>query len=110
MAPPTSSPAAVERFESLADRLADDGVTEKSIFGKRGLTAGKTSLGCLFGDGLAVRLGAGTAEHSDAAGIDGAEPFDPSGRDRPFKDWVVLPLAAADRWEEFALAALRRAG
>lgn len=59
---------------------------------------------------FAVRLGADTAEHVDATGVDGAGPFDPSGRDRPFKDWVVLPLAVADRWEEFAPAALRRAG
>jgi len=49
------------------------------------------------------------ADQRDAAlALDGAELFDPSGRGRPFKEWVQVPAAHEDRWPEFAEAALRR--
>jgi hypothetical protein len=70
---------------------------------------GKTSFGCLFGDGLALKLVAGSPEHARALALPGAELFDPSGRERPFKDWVVVPVAAEDDWTPLAQAALERA-
>ena len=36
----------------------------------------------------------------------GAALFDPSGKHRPFKDWVAVPLAQSDRWSSLAVAAL----
>ncbi len=45
--------------------------------------------------------------HADALALDGAHLFDPSGKGQPFKEWVVVPVAHADRWESFAEHALR---
>ena len=46
-----------------------------------------------------------------ALALDGAHLFDPSGQNKPFKEWVQVPAAHADEWPRFADEALRlRAG
>ena len=44
--------------------------------------------------------------HTQALELDGAHLFDPGGRGRPFKEWVVVPPALAGRWPELADKAL----
>jgi hypothetical protein len=93
------------QFDRVADELADLGVTTAKVFGKPSMMSGGKAFGCLFGDAMACRLGAGTAQHAAALAEAGAELFDPSGSGRAMKDWVVVPLAAVDRWAGYAEAA-----
>ncbi len=44
--------------------------------------------------------------HARALALEGAVLFDPGGKGRPFKQWVVVPPAHADQWETFANHAL----
>jgi hypothetical protein len=47
---------------------------------------------------------------ADALALEGAHLFDPAGG-RPVKEWVVVPVAHAERWPELAEQALAlRAG
>jgi hypothetical protein len=48
--------------------------------------------------------------HREALVLPGAHLFDPSGRNRPMKEWVVVPAEHAERWRALAHAALRYAG
>jgi hypothetical protein len=48
----------------------------------------------------------GGAEHATALALPGAHLFDPSGRARPMKEWVVVPAAHAAQWPALARAAL----
>lgn len=95
-----------ERFDDLAAQFADAGVTTGALFGKRALKLQGKAIACLKGDDLAFRLGEGTAAHAAALALDGAELFDPSGKHRPFKDWVSVPSTLADRWEALLLTAV----
>jgi hypothetical protein len=97
---------AAEAFESLADHLRPRGVVTAQMFGKRSLKYESRAFACLFGDALAVKLMAGTSEHATALALAGAELFDPSGKHRPMKDWVSVPLAHTDRWLPLADTAL----
>ena len=45
-------------------------------------------------------------DHARALALPGAHLFDPSGRDQPFRQWVVVPPEQADTWEELAYVAL----
>lgn len=54
----------------------------------------------------ATSLGRDSAGHAEALALPGAALFDPSGMNRPFRDWVVVPLASADHWPSLADAAL----
>ncbi|RMI29082.1 hypothetical protein [Nocardia stercoris] len=95
-----------EWFDEIAARLAPQGVVAGKVFGKRALKADSKAFACLKGDLLAFRLGAGSPEHTAALAVPGAELFLPADNDRPFKDWVAVPVAAADSWPRWADAAL----
>ncbi|WP_035804655.1 hypothetical protein [Kitasatospora mediocidica] len=94
-------------FDDLATDLAPLGATAGTMFGKRALKAHGKAFACLKDDRLAFRLGDGSPEHAAALTLDDAELFDPSGKERPFKDWVAVPAALATQWPLLAEAALR---
>ncbi|MCX4751053.1 hypothetical protein OG455_37075 [Kitasatospora sp. NBC_01287] len=93
-------------FDELATDLAPRGASAGAMFGKRGLKAHGKAFVCLKGDLLAFRLGNGTPAHAEALALPGAELFDPSGKQRPFRDWVAIPVAHAGAWPRFAELAL----
>ena len=41
-----------------------------------------------------------------ALALDGSHLFDPGGKGRPFKEWVVVPAAHAAEWPRLAAQAL----
>jgi len=47
------------------------------------------------------------ADHATAMTLSGAKPFDPSGMQRPMKEWVQVPFEHAAQWSQLASAALR---
>ena len=96
-----------ERYEDLADFLAfrHDFVQLSQMMGMPCVKArGKMIAG--FTRGSMVFKLADPNRHAEALALDGAHLFDPSGKGRPFKQWVVVPAAHADRWEAFAEHAL----
>jgi hypothetical protein len=93
-------------FDDIASDLAARGATTGAMFGKRALKAHGKAFACLKGDVLAFRLGDASAQHAEALALTGAELFDPSGKKRPFKDWVAVPVAHAARWPHLAESAL----
>ncbi|MEU5535640.1 hypothetical protein [Streptomyces sp. NPDC020362] len=95
-----------ELFDTIADSLAPLGATTGAMFGKRALKADGKAFACLQGDHLAFKLGGGTPAHAEALALPGAELFDPSGKQRPFKDWVAVPRIHAARWPRLAETAL----
>jgi hypothetical protein len=44
-------------------------------------------------------------DHARALAVPGAHLFDPSGRDEPFRQWVVVPAKHASLWDELAYTA-----
>jgi hypothetical protein len=99
---------AAHAFRRLADDLGTAGVSTAPMFGKPSLKYGSKAFACLFGDAAAFRLLVGSAEHGAALALAGAALFDPSGKGRPMKDWVCVPVAHAGRWPDLAESALAR--
>jgi hypothetical protein len=97
-------------YDRLTSDLAGRGVVAGQMFGKPTLKSGTKAIACLFRDGVAFKLGAGTPEHTAALELSGANLFDPSGAGRPMKDWVCVPEAHADRWMALGEAALHKVG
>lgn len=104
-----SSQTAITAFETLAADLTGLGVTVGRMFGATSLMLGGKAVGCLHGDGVAFKLGRDSVAHATALGFPDATLFDPSGMGRPFKDWVVVPLACAERWADLGEAAIEAA-
>ncbi|MFI6510507.1 hypothetical protein ACIBCT_23125 [Streptosporangium sp. NPDC050855] len=102
--------SAEEDFEQVGAELADLGVR---ISGMMGSPALKDREGKVFAslqrDGAMVfRLVRDTPEHAAALRLAGASLFDPSGKGREMKDWVVVPHSSAGTWTDLAEAALSR--
>lgn len=110
---------AQERYEELVDDLCarHDDVTPSQMMGmpcvKRG---GKMVAGYASGKALANNEQVEEAMvfkltdpkvHARALALDGAHLFDPGERDRPMKEWVVVPEAHAREWPQLAERALR---
>lgn len=93
-------------LDEIAAELAPTGTVTAAMFGKRALTVRGKAFACLKGDLLAFRLGRGTADHAETLALPGACLFDPSGKGRPFKDWVAVPLTHAAEWSRLARVAL----
>ncbi len=84
--------------------LAIGGKVEDSIsgkmFGKLCFKVGKKAFTFLYGKEMVFKL---TGEvHQEALSLDGTQLFDPSGKNRPMKEWVQVPYDYKDRWEEWA--------
>lgn len=103
MPKPPSSPAALESFDALVEGLADGGATAGKLFGMPAAKISTKVFAGLFGDALVVRIGVDEVDRLIAAGEGG--PFDPSGRGRPMKDWL-LSAATVEQWPPLAEAAL----
>jgi hypothetical protein len=98
------------RFDEIVDDLAPRGVLPGALFGARSLTLDGTAFACLKNGRLAVKLGSGSTVHAAALDLAGASLFDPSGKGRPFRDWVAVPIAEADEWGRLAESGLDALG
>jgi hypothetical protein len=67
---------------------------------------GKLVLGSVPAEGAVVFKLEDAVERERALALPGAHLFDPTGKGRPFKEWVVVPPAHAGEWERLAVAAL----
>src|SRR6266571_1222908 len=101
------------RYDEIADDLAarDPNVELGQMMGMPCIkSGGKMVIGYESSGEMVFKL-PDEAEHGKALGLDGAKLFDPSGRGKPFKEWVQVPFAHAGDWAELADTALRlRAG
>jgi hypothetical protein len=91
---------------SLLDQLAAslpelDGVESGQMFGKPCLKVGGKAFAALFKDAdMAFKL-SGDA-HAAALKLAGACLWDPSGKGRPMKEWVLVPAKHRARWKGLA--------
>jgi hypothetical protein len=102
---PQASALTTERYQRIAAELGQRaGVQASSMFGMPTLKLAGKALAGLYGDAMTFKL-AGDA-HATALRLPGAHLFDPSGRGRPMKAWVVVPAEHAAEWERLAVDAL----
>ncbi len=96
-----------ERYEDIAHELAatNGDVELRKLFSMPAIyVKGKACAG--FTQGMAMVFKLTGAAHAEALEVEGAHLFDPSGANRPMKEWVVVPAAHASEWHHFAELAL----
>jgi TfoX/Sxy family transcriptional regulator of competence genes len=95
------------RFEEIVDDvLARHGDVERTqMMGMPSLKRNGKLVAGLWKDTMAFKL-PDAAEREQALALEGAAFFDPGERGRPFKEWVAVPSAHADRWPELTEKAL----
>jgi hypothetical protein len=92
-----------EHYHSSAGKIAN--AVESQLFGKPCYKINGKAFCCFFQNEMVFKL-EGEA-HAAAYSLDGSQLFDPSGKNRPMKAWVQVPIDYADKWNEFAQAAAK---
>lgn len=94
------------KFYAIGEALAN---AEKSkLFGKPCYKIGGKAFVCFYEECMVFKLS--NEAHSDALALDGAQLFDPSKKGRPMKEWVQVPFAYKNRWDELSKAAIAYVG
>jgi hypothetical protein len=96
---PTAGPKTVRRFDQLAEAFVARGATRSKMFGMPVLRAGGKVFAGTYGDAMTFKLGPDDLEKARA--LTGVEAFEPM-KGRPMKEWVLVPLAHAQRWSDLA--------
>jgi hypothetical protein len=94
-------------FDQIARDLAmkHDNVTTGQLFGKACIKTHGKALAAFFQGDITLKL-AGN-DHRAALALAGARLWDPSGQQRPMKEWVQIPFACAQAWPDLAAQALK---
>lgn len=85
-------------FTSLGQALEQAQLSQ--MFGKPCFKINGKAFICFFQNEMVFKL-SGDA-HREALSLDGARLFDPSGKNRPMKEWVQAPFHYHEQWESFA--------
>ena len=87
-----------------AEVVATSPATQGKMFGMPCLKTNGKAFAGFFEDAMVFKLP--IPYHTEALALSGARLFDPSGRGRPMKEWVEVPVEHASRWLELARVAL----
>jgi hypothetical protein len=79
------------------------GAEASQMFGKPCYKTGGKAFVSFFQECMVFKLDPDTRE--EALALSGAQLFDPSGKKRPMKEWVQLPVKHKEKWKKFARAA-----
>lgn len=88
--------------ETLYTRIGQSiaGAEQSQMFGKPCFKINGKAFISFFGEEMVFKL-TGTARTS-ALALTGARHFDPSGKNRPMKEWIQVPSAQQDAWASLA--------
>jgi hypothetical protein len=79
-------------------------VVHSQMFGKPCFKINDKAFISFFHDEMVFKLSGDY--HKEALLLEGSKLFDPSGNNRPMKEWVQIPYVYNDKWPYFAEKAL----
>ena len=99
-----------ERYDEIADDLLtqNEDVSLGQMMGMPCIKKGSKMIGGFTRGAMVFKL-PDVGLREQALALEGAHLFDPSGEGKPFREWVVVPAAHADRWEALAAQTLMSA-
>jgi len=80
------------------------GAEQSQMFGKPCFKMEGNAFACFFQNEMVFKLKG--EMHGVALGLEGAQLFDPSGKKRPMKEWVQVPLDYSNDWATYAKSAM----
>jgi hypothetical protein len=92
-----------EFYNAIADSI--DSSLKSKMFGVPCLKINKKAYSSFFQNCMVFKLKAGSEIHSEALSLDGSHLFDPSGKNRPMKEWIQVPYDYKDYWLAFVTEA-----
>lgn len=84
-------------FNTVGEQVNDS--LKGQLFGKPCFKINTKAFTCFFQNEMVFKL-TGKA-HDEAMALVGTKLFDPSGKNRPMKEWVQVPYDYKDKWPVF---------
>ncbi len=78
---------------------------QSQMFGKPCFKVNGKAFMCFFQEEIAFKLQG--ESHRKAINLKGSKLFDPSGKQRPMKEWVQVPFTHKELWAGFAEEAMK---
>lgn len=78
---------------------------QSSMFGKPCLKINGKAFACFFQNSMVFKLTGDV--HKEAISLENSVLFDPSGKNRPMKEWVQVSYNNKDKWDKFADSAFK---
>lgn len=93
-------------FDAIAQEFAapEAGIKKSNAFGAPCLKVRGKMFACWWGEGMVFKLDAET--FADGLKLKGAHIFNPAGKGKGMKQWLVLPYAQRAKWRAYTQAAL----
>jgi hypothetical protein len=82
-----------------------DGAVESQMFGKPCFKVNGKAFMSFFENEMVFKLTDNA--HTEALSLDGSKLFDPSGKNRPMREWVQISSINSASWKHFALEAFK---
>ena len=86
-------------FHSTGSNIT--GATKSQMFGKPCYKINCKAFICFYNNSMVFKLN--EPAHSEALKLSGSQLFDPSGKNRPMKEWVQVTFQHAGRWDNYAI-------
>lgn len=97
---------AKSKFDDIGQTLKDDfGIEISQMFGKPCFKINKKAFASYFQDAMVFKLGKDRVDEM-LMKYEGSLRWDPSGKNRPMKDWIQMPKPYENQWEALAKKAL----
>lgn len=81
------------------------GAEKSQLFGKPCFKIHGKAFICFFQNEMVFKLNG--ESHNKALSLNGSSLFDPSGKNRPMKEWVQISADNATEWTEMAIEAMK---
>ena len=97
-----------ETYDQIADELIAENpdVQLGQMMGMPSIKCGGKLIAGIWDEEMVFKL-PDEGVRKQALALAGAHLFDPSGQNKPFKEWVQVPAAHMEEWPRFADEALR---
>ena len=94
-----------EIYHTIAQQFAEQyGTTSAQMFGKPSLKTNNKAFAAFYKDAMVFKLGK-TAISTLTETYPNAVNWDPSGKNRPMKDWLQVEVSHSSEWEKLAQSA-----
>jgi len=96
----------LELYTLIAEDLAiNHEVTQSQMFGKKCLKVNGKAFAAFHLEEMVFKLGKEWISKNTGK-FPGAKNWDPSGKNRPMKDWLSVPAEYRDSWMELAVGSI----
>jgi len=90
-------------YTSIGQKIED--AEQSQMFGKPCFKINGKAFVCFFQNEMVFKLPGNPLK--EALSLQGSKLFDPSGKNRPMKEWVQISFNHSDKWSIFAQAAVK---